>query len=327
MLLTSVYWTSPVSIVLYIQLITSALSLSSSPCNGNDSESMYKITTINGEANCVPCSKCPAGFGVVTECQGEQDTQCEICAEGTYSAATSQTSPCKPCTTCSFHLTTTRNCTRTRNAECAKKCDYAYFKNALTGECSPCSWCFQNKPEMAPPVIQECVDQGMPRNFQCMPSANRDDVPTYKEYKNHLERIYQFAAKNLATDFLKQDNVTAIPSSTSIPSHHHVTIPIVVTSGIVVLICLIILMIILIQRCNKRQSHRYENIDERFDETDDVEGRHKNGYCNLVEQHEYYKYIPAEEDTVGSTAVQYGKETDSRRCVELNTATEKTRIV
>nr|XP_006812819.1 PREDICTED: uncharacterized protein LOC102805029 [Saccoglossus kowalevskii] len=289
----------------------------------------YKVTLINGDVKCVPCTKCPAGFGVVTECRGEQDTQCEICAEGTYSAGTSLTSPCKPCKTCPSHLATTRNCTRTQNVKCARECDHAYFKNILTDDCSPCSWCFPNNHEVSTPVIQECVIQGMPRNYQCMPSNVGGDVPTYEEYKAHIESNYQH---DLYVQKLQNKSepakVTVMSSSElsvtiSDPVHSSVSVAVVIIPcfAVIGIILACIALIIYVCRSNNKALHSYDNIGECYtsnSENCDVERRDAKYHSNPIELSTFLEYLPIIQDSVpGSDVVSCGgKHADTRRFIE-----------
>ncbi|XP_077984369.1 uncharacterized protein LOC144439005 [Glandiceps talaboti] len=125
-----------------------------------------------GNTICTQCSECPPGTGVSSPCQGSFDTVCEMCPDGTYSGTWSRTRKCQQCTACSPHQTVIRNCTSLKNAKCAKECDVGYYMNELTDICEPCSWCFPDQPNMAPPVVTQCIKAEIPRDYWCMPSPH-----------------------------------------------------------------------------------------------------------------------------------------------------------
>ncbi|XP_070552616.1 uncharacterized protein [Ptychodera flava] len=142
--------------------------ISSLQCRGNSNK--YISIDPYGNLICVQCSKCPPGTGVLTPCDGVTDTKCEICPAGTYSGTWSSSKECTPCKVCPLHQQEIRKCTSTRNAKCAKECDMGYFFNELTELCDPCSWCFPDQPEIAPPRAIQCMKSQIPIEYQCMPS-------------------------------------------------------------------------------------------------------------------------------------------------------------
>ena len=56
--------------------------------------------TPNGTNSCRPCTVCNANQGVRSPCTETNDTDCEDCAEGTYSKVISSGRTCYPCTVC-----------------------------------------------------------------------------------------------------------------------------------------------------------------------------------------------------------------------------------
>ncbi|XP_002740512.1 uncharacterized protein LOC100378743 [Saccoglossus kowalevskii] len=155
---------SALSKILYIILIAHGETLT---CDHGHSLK-YLSHDPYGNQMCQKCSKCPPGSGVSVECQGSHDTVCERCPEGTYSGTWSATRICLPCTMCSPHQRTIRECTSTRNAKCVKNCDVGFYLNTLSDDCEMCSWCFPDRPELFTPRLDDCMRSEIPEDYQCM---------------------------------------------------------------------------------------------------------------------------------------------------------------
>ncbi|KAL5013611.1 hypothetical protein ScPMuIL_007881 [Solemya velum] len=75
------------------------------------------------EAKCLEHSLCPAGEGVIANGSSTDDTRCEPCVRGTYSADISL-SPCQICTLCTDwdnYLYTAVECSSTTNTVCGSR--------------------------------------------------------------------------------------------------------------------------------------------------------------------------------------------------------------
>ncbi|XP_077984400.1 uncharacterized protein LOC144439033 [Glandiceps talaboti] len=153
-------------------ICVSVSAMTDNECGGHSRK--FLSTDPYGNPICKQCSKCPPGTGVRRLCEGTSDTECEICPVGMYSGTWSSTRVCQPCQVCSPHRQITRNCTSQHNSKCSDSCDFGFYLNALTDFCDECSWCFPDQPEHSPPRITECIQQGVAREFQCMPTMGNN---------------------------------------------------------------------------------------------------------------------------------------------------------
>ncbi|XP_077984494.1 uncharacterized protein LOC144439105 [Glandiceps talaboti] len=133
---------------------------------------LYQQSGLYGNTSCRPCSKCPPGMYASRECEDQRDTECKNCSEGTYSTSWSRSTICRTCTHCPPHLHTVQDCTTKQNAKCAAGCDHGYFLDELTDLCNPCSSCTSEDPNYTPPRVRECIQQGMPKDQQCVPTKH-----------------------------------------------------------------------------------------------------------------------------------------------------------
>ncbi|XP_033984049.1 tumor necrosis factor receptor superfamily member 16 [Trematomus bernacchii] len=87
---------------------------------------------------CAPCSKCTrAGEGVTRECGPQGDTQCQICAPGTFSEERISTKPCNTCTQCSDIEVEIRSCMPNSDTLCMDKKLHILSRPALDGSDAP----------------------------------------------------------------------------------------------------------------------------------------------------------------------------------------------
>ncbi|XP_008320995.1 tumor necrosis factor receptor superfamily member 5 [Cynoglossus semilaevis] len=73
------------------------------------------------------CQRCPAGTFVKADCDATNRTQCETCANGTFTATENYLKSCKVCSGCSSdpNQRTAVPCTATKNTVC--ECKMGYF--------------------------------------------------------------------------------------------------------------------------------------------------------------------------------------------------------
>ena len=72
-----------------------------------------------------------------------------------------------------------KNCTVYSNSKCSHDCDKGFYKDIVTADCQPCSWCCNDKHD---DVISDCTTGGMPaykscgveRSLKCQPKCRRD---------------------------------------------------------------------------------------------------------------------------------------------------------
>ncbi|XP_070552609.1 tumor necrosis factor receptor superfamily member 16-like [Ptychodera flava] len=132
----------------------------------------------NGEISCHPCTKCPPGQGVVSECTKFSDTVCENCVPGeTFSAISSEIGECEPCVHCSPHQQVINNCTVIEDASCGH-CQVGYFYNDLTDFCDKCSYCFEGYSYRQP----ACDLPDIPKEWQCIPVRNTPYPPPHLHF-------------------------------------------------------------------------------------------------------------------------------------------------
>ncbi|XP_029306585.1 tumor necrosis factor receptor superfamily member 16 [Cottoperca gobio] len=93
---------------------------------------------LSGHGLCAPCSKCTrGGEGVTRECGPLGDTQCQICAPGTFSEERITTKPCQTCTQCSDSEVEIRHCMPNSDTLCMDKKLHILSRPALGGSDTP----------------------------------------------------------------------------------------------------------------------------------------------------------------------------------------------
>lgn len=133
------------------------------------SPGFYAVSTKDGQ-ECVPCSVCEAGQGVVTPCGSFNDTECSNCSEGYFSRLTASGQECTQCESCSPERIETSPCTSTQNSVCGR-CSGGYFLYVDNdgSACRPCSLC----PAGIVAVRWiECAEAGEPLHNQCAPGKS-----------------------------------------------------------------------------------------------------------------------------------------------------------
>ncbi|XP_018670328.2 uncharacterized protein LOC108950065 [Ciona intestinalis] len=147
---------------------------------------------------CVPCYRCPSGYGVRRPCAQFTDTVCEACTVGhTYANDKIPHKRCRECSTCAPHQHMERNCTLTSDTQCTKSCDKGFYWDNAHYKCRACSWCFPQVLHPGDmPLVADCDVRGIPTDYQCA-EMFLDSLPnqtSWLEYKRAKEaRIRQIA--------------------------------------------------------------------------------------------------------------------------------------
>ena len=126
-----------------------------------------KRDKVTGDDECVPCLKCPAGFGLSVNCGDVITPQtlivCQQCVLGkTYSPA-NEPGACKDCENCGKYQETIKACTLTSKAVCGK-CKVGAYPDDLLPMCQPCSYCCNDGKDT---VIPACQVPGIATGMQC----------------------------------------------------------------------------------------------------------------------------------------------------------------
>ena len=126
-----------------------------------------KRDKVTGEYECVPCLKCPAGYGLSVNCGDVITPQtpivCQRCVLGkTYSPA-NEPGACKDCENCGQYQETIKACTLTSKAVCGK-CKVGAYPDDLLPMCQPCSYCCNDGKDI---VIPACQVPGVATGMQC----------------------------------------------------------------------------------------------------------------------------------------------------------------
>ena len=126
-----------------------------------------KRDEVTGEYECVPCLKCPAGYGLSVNCGDVITPQtpivCQPCVLGeTYSSA-NEPGACKDCENCLKYRETSKACTLTSKAVCGK-CKVGAYPDGLLSICKPCSYCCNDGKDI---VIPACQVSGVAAGMQC----------------------------------------------------------------------------------------------------------------------------------------------------------------
>jgi len=142
---------------------------------------------------CIPCSGCPQGFGVKTNCTKKKDTECQRCWPGYDYSSTTGLEPCILCDTNS-------NCLE-GNAKKVKKCTI-----------------------FSPPICEGCADGNYFDNetgqhggcIECKPPCGFFEVETRKCTTEHdRECTKQWTAKEISTPtMVPHTKQRDVPSST-----------------------------------------------------------------------------------------------------------------
>ena len=133
-------------------------------CPGDMITKRDKVTR---EYECVPCLKCPAGYGLSVNCGDVITPQtpivCQRCVLGkTYSPA-NEPGACKDCENCGQYQETIKACTLTSKAVCGK-CKVGAYPHDLLPMCQPCSYCCNDGKDI---VIPACQVPGVATGMQC----------------------------------------------------------------------------------------------------------------------------------------------------------------
>ena len=113
------------------------------------------------------CHRCGDGEGAITLCSKFNNTVCEPCRDGMYSALSvvHYAYLCYPCTKCGPDRDTIANCTAETDTTCGPcpRKKFAYDN----GTCLECSQCPED-PSVPATRYAECAVNGAPRNFMCI---------------------------------------------------------------------------------------------------------------------------------------------------------------
>ncbi|XP_020369997.2 tumor necrosis factor receptor superfamily member 16 isoform X1 [Rhincodon typus] len=88
------------------------------------------------EGDC--CDLCPAGHGVIKECN-TTNTQCQPCEDGVTFSPSASFSHCQPCSSCPDKMEILSLCNATFDTQC--QCMEGYYLQAGSRSCVPCSIC------------------------------------------------------------------------------------------------------------------------------------------------------------------------------------------
>lgn len=134
---------------------------------------------------CMPCSVCPVGYGVQTNCQRTQDTVCKPCTHKQFSRYINGNRFCTNCTKCAAEQTFISDCTHDKDTVCGG-CIEGYFLQVNRDgntQCSKCSRC----PSGGNAVKwYDCLD--LPEDHQCAPGISIHNINSNSE--GYLDKEY-----------------------------------------------------------------------------------------------------------------------------------------
>lgn len=128
-------------------------------------------STTEDPLDCIPCSVCGVGQGILVPCGGSNNTICTDCLDGQYSALTSTGRVCIKCKDCGPERIELSLCTATQDSICGR-CSEGYFLyvGSDNSECMRCSKC---PPDEVVLHWLDCVAAGEPEDNQCAPGTLR----------------------------------------------------------------------------------------------------------------------------------------------------------
>ena len=133
-------------------------------CPGDMITKRDKVTE---DDECVPCLKCPAGYGLSVNCGDVITPQtpivCQQCVLGKTYSPTNEPGACKDCENCGKYQETIKACTLTSKAVCGK-CKVGAYPDDLLPMCQPCSYCCNDGKDT---VIPACQVPGVATGMQC----------------------------------------------------------------------------------------------------------------------------------------------------------------
>ena len=130
---------------------------------------LYNPADTEAEIECIKCSdhECPKGQGLSPQCgtRHPNDTkiECKLCQANEKYSNNHGIESCQPCQDCGLR-NVIQNCTPYQNRECGDICPQGFFLDDNLF-CQECYFCCDSVREDR--RRQECIDIGMPRNWQC----------------------------------------------------------------------------------------------------------------------------------------------------------------
>ena len=151
---------------------------------------------------CVPCPKCPPGFGLVPQC-GTKITQytpirCDACQQNETFSDKHGVEGCKSCHDCGLK-NVIQQCTPSQNRKCGTDCPERHYLDDK-GFCQECYFCCPSVNETG--RVKKCKEIGMGEDWQCL--------------KNHQNKLCQEALENSTEANVDTTYATAV----TIPDHN-----------------------------------------------------------------------------------------------------------
>ncbi|XP_073229153.1 uncharacterized protein [Porites lutea] len=178
-------------------------------------------------ASCAPCSTCPRGFGVKTQCSALKDTECQECWPGYDYSGTNDMTPCIKCindrSNCpDGNFKVIRKCTIYSPTLCSGCDEGNYFDNStgLDGGCVECSKCAIDEVETqkcSTAHDRKCEKKPSTTSKIWAPSIIRQSMITMQNIQN----IRSLGAPDIHTTDLSASGTagqTEITKTPSVPS-------------------------------------------------------------------------------------------------------------
>ena len=151
------------------------------------------------------CSLCSPGYGEVTPCTGDTDTQCAQCNTGFFSRNSSH-SPCQQCSSCHDDEFEVERCTPTSDTVCQKcsSCDPGF------GVIEPCGQSTDTVCGLCPlsTDVRYPLDKCLPCTG-CLVKDDQDPLAEFQDSDKEIERR-KFKSYNHPLADLDQPKLTGI---------------------------------------------------------------------------------------------------------------------
>ncbi|XP_015776945.1 PREDICTED: uncharacterized protein LOC107354960 isoform X3 [Acropora digitifera] len=167
-------------------------------CKPKCQNDQYIVPGSKGGGHCKDCESCPPGTAPFPECgsvvENTEQVKCKECIEGKTFSDNYGKSQCKPCTSCSLGQKEVLPCNLTNDRVCSD-CDKGFYRDVnITHECKPCSACCNDDKDVH---VEKCVEQKMPKGFQCSQVNRVGSVCKVKS--NNKPKFKSLAAVFIAT--------------------------------------------------------------------------------------------------------------------------------
>ena len=151
-------------------------------CKPKCQNDQYVVPGSKGGGHCKDCKVCPPGTAPFPECGSEvkniSKITCKQCIKGrTYSPSHGKHS-CWPCTRCSIRQKEVSPC----NLETDRVCSYCkkgFYRDVNSNKCKRCSACCNNHRDQ---LIDECIEQNMPKNWHCGYINRKEGVCSHSNF-------------------------------------------------------------------------------------------------------------------------------------------------